>query len=116
MEAAKLVEVDNGWAFQGHHAFLSTMYTCPIKHQGHDFHCTEQIYYFDMAIDAGDQRIADEIRECKDSYEAKRIGYRIKRSANWKEKKEGIIAKAQEKKFGQNENLRKRLVERREFI
>ena len=45
MENAKLVEVEGGWAFQGHHAFLSTMYPCNIKHDGHDFHCSEQVYY-----------------------------------------------------------------------
>ena len=111
MEAAKLVQVEDGWAFQGHHAFLSTMYTCPINHDGHDFHCSEQIYYYDMAIDAGDQRSAEAVRNCKTGYEAKRIGYGIKRSAEWNNKKEGVIAKAQEKKFGQNENLRKRLLE-----
>ena len=50
IEAAKLVELEDGWAFQGHHAFLSTMYPCQIKHDGHDFHCSEQIYYYDMAV------------------------------------------------------------------
>ena len=51
------------------------------------------------------------VRECKDGYAAKKIGYGIKRSAAWNNKKEDVILKAQEKKFGQNEELQKRLVE-----
>ena len=66
MEAAKLVELEDGWAFQGHHAFLSTMYPRQIKHDGHDFHCSEQIYYYDMTVDAGDQRALEGVRDCKD--------------------------------------------------
>ena len=111
MEAAKLVQLEDGWAFQGHHAFLSTMFPCQIKHDGQDFNCSEQVYYFDMAIGAGDQRSAEAVRDCKDGYAAKRVGNRRKRSADWNDKKEGVITKAQEKKFGQNEHLRKRLVE-----
>ena len=86
-------------------------YPCTIKHDGHDFHCSEQIYYYDMATDAGDQRAVQAVRDCKNGYAAKRIGHGIKRSAEWNNKKEKVIAKAQEKKFGQNEELRKRLVE-----
>ena len=64
-----------------------------------------------MAVDAGDQRAVEAVCDCKDGYAAKRIRYGIKKAADWNDKKEGVITKAQEKKFGQNEHLRKRLIE-----
>ena len=42
MENAKLVKIDEGWAFQSHHAFPSSMYPCNIRHKDQDFHCVEQ--------------------------------------------------------------------------
>ena len=50
-----------------------------------------------MAVDAGDQRATQAVRDCKDGYEAKKIGYGIKQSNGWNDKKEDVIAKAQEK-------------------
>ena len=111
MENAKLVEVEDGWAFQGHHAFLSTMHECKITHKGHDFHCTEQVYFYDMADEAGDQRAMQNLRDCENGYSAKRIGFRIKKPEGWtNDKRNEVSAKIQRKKFDQNEPLKRRLV------
>ena len=111
MENAKLVEVDDGWAFQGHHTFLSTMHKCKITHNGHDFHCAEQAYFHDMADEAGDQRAMQKQRDCENGYVAKRIGSKIKKTEGWdNDKRNAISAKIQEKKFDQNEPLKRRLM------
>ena len=109
MENAKLTQVEDGWAFQGHHAFLSTMFQCQIKHKGQDFNCAEQAYVYDMAEDAGDQRAMVKVRECQNGYAVKRLGNKTKRSANWNDKKLGCAEKIQEKKFEQNPVLKERL-------
>ena len=110
MENAKLVEVDGGWAFQGHHAFPSTMYKCKITYKGRDFHCAEQVYFHKMAEEAGDQRAATKLRECENGYEAKKFEYRNKKPDGWDNKKNDLLAKIQEKKFDQNENLKQKLI------
>ena len=110
LENAKLVKVEDGWAFQSHHAFPSSMFQCKIKHKGHDFHCVEQAYFFDMAEEAGDQRAAAKLRECKNGYQAKRIGEKIKKPEGWNDRKFDISAALHEKKFAQNETLKQRLI------
>ena len=55
MEQAKMVTVDDGIAFQSHHAFPSNMYPCEIDHDGHKFHCSEQVYWYDIAGAAGNK-------------------------------------------------------------
>ena len=57
MENAKLVSVDDGMAFQGHFAFPSNMYPCEIDHNGHKFHCSEQVYWYDIVGATGNKRI-----------------------------------------------------------
>ena len=49
MENAKMVSVDDGIAFQSHFAFPSSMFPCEIDHDGHKFHCAEQVYWYDIA-------------------------------------------------------------------
>ena len=93
-------------SIQGHHAFLSTMYRCKITYKGKDYHCAEQAYFHEMAEEAGDQRAAVKLRECETGYEAKRIGFRIKKPDGWDNRKNEISAKIQEKKFDQNDQLK----------
>ena len=65
MENAKLIELEDGWAFQGHHAFLSMMYKCKINHKEIDFHCSEQVYFYETADEARDQRAMEKSRACE---------------------------------------------------
>ena len=53
MENAKIVAVDDGHAFQSHFAFPSSMYPCEIDHEGHKFHCAEQVFWYDIAEPRG---------------------------------------------------------------
>ena len=109
MENAKLVQLEDGWAFQSQHAFPYSMYPCKIKHKGHDFNCVEQAYVYDMAEEAGDQRAMEKVRDCQNGYEAKRIGNRIKKSDEWNNHKLDKAEKLHEKKYEQNPGLRDRL-------
>ena len=68
MEKAKLVEVEESCAFQGHQAFPSLMFTCTIKHKGHDLNYVEQAYIYDMAEEAGDKPAMVKVRDCQNGY------------------------------------------------
>ena len=110
MENTKLVRLEDGWAFQSHYAFPSSMYPCKIRHNDRDFQCVEQAYFHDMAEEAGYQRAAEKLRECKNGYTAKGIGERIKKPEGWNDRKYDVSAKLHEKKYVQNEGLQQRLL------
>ena len=110
LENAKIVQVDDGLAFQSHHAYLSNMFKCTIVHEGNTFTSSEQNYWHDIATLAGDQRAIEELRDVKNGYEAKRIGERIKIIEDIKQQKEPIMARAIERKFRQNPVLVRKLI------
>ena len=111
MEQAKMVTVDDGIAFQSHHAFPSNMYPCEIDHDGHKFHCSEQVYWYDIAGAAGNKRMQSKLRETKTGYEAKREGSKIKITEEIAQQKDPIMAKTQDKKFRQNPELKQKLMD-----
>ena len=51
---AKLVQLDNGWAFQSHHAFYSNMANCVIRYKGHNFNSSKQVYWYNCAKEVDD--------------------------------------------------------------
>ena len=110
MKNAKLVELEDGWAFQSHHAFCSNMAKCTIRDDGHDYHCSEQLLWYKCAEDAEDQRAMAEVRECESGYAAKRIGYRIKKSNRWNGLRKPTMEKILRKKFDQNEEMKDELI------
>ena len=63
-----------------------------------------------MADEAGDQRSMEKLRNCKNGYEAKRIGERIKKPEGWNDRRFDISAALHEKKFQQNDDLKRRLL------
>ena len=111
MENAKLVAVDDGMAFQSHYAFPSNMYPCEIDHEGHKFHCSEQVYWYDIAGAAGNKRMQGKLRDTKTGYKAKREGEKMKLTEEIIKQKEPIMAKSIEKKFRQNPLLKQKLMD-----
>ena len=107
---AKLVEFDDGWAFQSHNAFPSNMAKCTIRDDEHDYHYSEQLYWFYCAEDAGDQQSMTLLRECKNGYDAKQIGYSIKKSKRWPNLREPTMNKVTKMKYNQNNELRDELI------
>ena len=49
MEKVKIVKVVDGLAFQSHHAFMSNMFLCLIKHEGIEYKSAEHFYSAEMA-------------------------------------------------------------------
>ena len=52
MTNAKLVKLEDGWAFQSHHAFCSNMAKCNIRYKEIDFTSSEQVYWYKCAEEA----------------------------------------------------------------
>ena len=52
----------------------------------------------------------EEVPDCKTGYDAKRIGYSIKKSKRWNKLREPTMKKIIKKKFDQNEELKERLI------
>ena len=111
MESAKLVAIDDGYAFQSHFAFPSNMFPCEIDHDGHKFNCSEQVYWYDMAEAAGNKRVQAKVHDSKNGYEAKREGGRMKFTDEVVQLKEPTMAKAIDKKFRQNPALKQKLMD-----
>ena len=107
---AKLVQLDDGWAFQSHHAFCSNMAQCVIQYKGHDFNSSEQVYWYKCAEEAEDQRTMERVRESKNGYEAKRAGMQMKKSQDLDDKKERIMEECQDLKYDQNDDLKDKLI------
>ena len=64
-----MVAVDDGLAFQSHYAFPSNRYPCEIDDDGHKFHCSEQVYWYDLAGAAGNKRVQTKLRDVKNGKE-----------------------------------------------
>ena len=60
MEKAKVVEVEDGIAFQGKHAFLSNHHPCTIKCDD-NINCSEQMYQYTCAIENEEGGVARKI-------------------------------------------------------
>ena len=93
MVNAKLVEVEDRWAFQSHHAFPSNMAPFTIEDDGHDYHCGEQLYWYKCAEDAEDQCAMGKICDCKTGYDAKRIGHSIEKKKRWSSLRKPVMEK-----------------------
>ena len=78
MENAKIVPVDDSFAFQSHFTFSSNMYPCEIDHESHKFNCSEQVYWYDIAVAAGNKLVQAKLRDTKNGYDAKREGEKMK--------------------------------------
>ena len=81
MTNAKLVKLDDGWAFQSHYAFCSNMARCIIRYKDHVFNSSEQVYWYNCAEEADNQRVMERVLDSKDGYEAKRAGAALKETS-----------------------------------
>ena len=110
MESAKMIELEDGIAFQSHYAFLSSMYMVEIDIDGTPIHCAEQAYWLKIARLAGDKRAEKRVRDANNGYEAKRAGHSIKMTREIEQQKEDIMADVQDQKYEQNPELKSKLM------
>ena len=116
MEKAKIVNVSDGVAFQSHHAFMSNMFICLIKHEGIEYKSAEHFYSAEMARFHDRLDLIDDILGARDGYAAKRIVRSIKIKDEWHITKIEIMKKIITSKFDQNDSLRDRLIQTKGFL
>ena len=116
IEKAKNIEIEggNGLVFQGHHSCLSNMYESEFVYEGREFISSEIAFQFKKAKENGQVEMAEKIKKCGDSYNAKRMGRKIKENDKWNEKKEKVMKEIVKAKFEQNEKIKKTLIETKE--
>ena len=109
IENAKVIEVEDGVAFQGKHAYLSSHYPCTIKHEDKVYHCSEQMYQYTRATENDEGGVARRIYEETDLKEIMKLGKLIKDSPAWKTKEVPTMAAIIRRKFDQNPALKDKL-------
>ena len=110
LEKAKVVTVDDGLAFQGHHAFMSSMFPCKILFESHVYSNAEQLFQTMCAVEANDRELASEIRSENDPYVIRRMAKKIRITKVNEDRKVEIMRKVIRLKFDQNDNLRDKLL------
>ena len=116
MEGVKIVKVTDGLAFQSHHAFMSNMFMCLIKHEGIDYNSAEHFYSAEMARFHDRLDLIDDILGARDGYTAKRIVRAIKIKDEWQETKIKVMKKIVSVKFDQNDSLRDKLLKTKGWL
>ena len=108
LENAKVIEVEDGTAFQGKHIYLSNHFPCTIKYQDKVFNSSEQEYQYKRAIENNEGGVARRIYVEKDLKEITKLSKLIKDSPEWK-KEVPTMACIIKRKFDQNPVLKAKL-------
>ena len=116
MEGVKIINVTDGLAFQSHHAFMSNMFLCLIKHEGIEYKSAEHFYSAEMARFHDRLDLVDDILEARDGYAAKRIVRSIKVKDEWKDANVKAMKKIIVLKFDQNDSLRDKLLKTKGWL
>ena len=109
MEAAKLVEVEDGVAFQGKYAFLSNRHPCDIQIDDKRYNSSEKAYQYTRAVECDNGGVAHQIYQQNDIKEITRLSKLVKDTPEWKAKVVPTIAKILRFKFDQNQHLKDKL-------
>ena len=93
-------------AFHGEFSPVSNFHPSPFKIGNQRFHCTEQYIQYKKAMYFGDNLTANQIIQCMDAFEAKRLGYRVTGfdRQQWKEYGYDLCIEGIRAKFQQNHN------------
>ena len=94
-------------AFHGEFSPLSNFHPSPLKIGTQKFHCTKQYIQYKKATHFGDHLTANQIIQCADMFEVKRLGYRVSGFdvQQWKEYGSDLCIEGIRAKFHQNHNL-----------
>ena len=109
LEKSKIIAVNDGWAFQSHHAFPSNMYPSKFEVDNKVYKTNEHYYQSKCAAFHNDPILEKKIIKAKDGYEAKKLAKKIKIVEEWEEEKPKVMAKGVAFKFDQNPILKVKL-------
>ena len=84
MENAKLIEVQDGHAFQSRHAFLSSLYECKVSFRTKEFKSLEHAFHHSRADDNNQPEMASAILKAVTLEKAMQIGKKIKTNDEYK--------------------------------
>lgn len=111
----KVVQVinigENGLAFAGEWAFLSNMYSCPVRYDNIRFLSSEQAYQYTKAMTHGALGKATRILLATDAFSCKRFGDKVEDSEDWLQIREEVLQDIILAKFQQNPVLRTQLLD-----
>ena len=110
LENAKVIEVEDGYAFQGEHAFLSSLFEIEIEYKDRKHRSAEHAFHHTRADDNGQHDLAEQIRNAKTSREAMTIGRRIKTNDEYKATEPVLLQDIHLAKYTQHPELRAKLI------
>ena len=96
--------------FKDEYAFLSNMYSCPVKYDGETFPCVETAFQFMKCVtDSDREQFINSNGYWVNGYAARSIGRKVKLRDDWNEVKVDIMKELLEDKFYHNEKFREGL-------
>ena len=107
MNGALLQKVTpSGIIFCGARSVYSNFHPCLIKHDGHDFHSSEQLYQYLKCCEIGDMEAVNLVLDATTGLDAKLATQKCKGGAKWRKMRVPAMRVSISKKFRQNEDKR----------
>ena len=116
LDTAKLVDVEDGLAFQGEHAYPSNLFKCPIIYKGKPYSSAEQLIQVMRATKRGNKQLARKLRDTDNPYDIMRMVAVLDDQDEWVGDGPGIIKEAITLKFDQNPLLKQKLLQTKGFL
>ena len=110
LEAAYTREYDDAIYFNSEHVFMSNFSPCTIVLADATCSCLEQAYFFLLAKDLGNQKVAQLILNTDSPREIKRIGSSLVATMDWRNKAPQVMYDLLKLKYQQNPKLKEKLV------
>ena len=108
-EISRLPQVQDGYAFQSHHAFLSSLFECDFEFRNKKYTSAKKAFHHVRAEDNNQPGLAKKVLEAENSYEAMRTGKKIQVSNEYRVQEPALLKDIHLAKFQQNPNLRNKL-------
>ena len=110
LEAAYTREYDDAIYFNSEHVFMSNFSPCSISLADATCSCLEQAYFFLMAKDLGNQKVAQLILNTDSPREIKKIGSSLVATIEWRNKAPQVMYDLLKLKYQQNPKLKIKLL------
>lgn len=111
LEKAKMRMINGGIYFQSEHAYMSNFYPSFIKSNEVHYATAEHFYQAEKCRQAGDAPRVQKVIAAESPLEAKKIADQIAETPEWRNARLQVMEMVITKKFEQNTDLKKRLVE-----
>ena len=110
LQNAKVLQVEDGYAFQSEHAFLSSLFQCEFEFNNKKYHSPEQAFHHVRADENNQPEMASLILKTKTSREAMNLGKKVKTNEEYKKSEPNLLLNIHLAKYEQNPTLRAKLI------